>query len=229
MDFRPTRKALIINYAATFGVVGGVCLLGLQKPAGTFYSPEYNANSHVYAGYASQDGEMHGCRECHATPFAKWTDATCSTADCHFHFDTAKGPATAADLALTKDEFKKDNKNYGATLAFHRRLGDKMACDTCHPSHRMPQTGLFNGTKMAGDAEARIIGLSMVERAKTSMKTARADAFHEGAKAFEKITGAMSCADCHVGPAAAGTSPTKPPAAAPAASAWMLPTAPDRS
>ena len=64
MDFKPTTKTLVANYAITFGVLGILLFVGTDQPAKYVYSPAYNANTHTYAGYGN-GSELTSCKECH--------------------------------------------------------------------------------------------------------------------------------------------------------------------
>lgn len=210
MDFRPTRKTLVINYAVTFAAVGMILWLSIGRPVRYYYSPEYT--SHGGYGAASTN-----CGECHIKPFVRVEERTCYTGECHTNFDPRLGELGGARLARLTEEIAHQStaggrKNgavntamtgplapqYAAVVAFHARIGTAVSCEQCHPSHRLPQTAPFNAATIANDLNQRLASQSG-SRSLAQLRGMRGDIFHANAKEF---TGEVSCATCHVGPAA---------------------------
>ncbi|MGI8906786.1 MAG: hypothetical protein ACR2IE_09885 [Candidatus Sumerlaeaceae bacterium] len=190
MDFRPTRNTLVANYVVTFGVVGLIIFLS-TRPGNVvkyYYSPEYSSHS----SYGTSN-----CATCHSSPWSNVTDKNCSTAGCHTAFEPGKG-ANPERLAQTKDEFGNARPRFGAILAFHDKVMGQTSCEVCHPSHRLPQKGLFNHeTILVAMQQAGGVPTNPQELAKK-----RADVFHRGA---ERFAGKMSCQECHVGMSSTGS------------------------
>lgn len=186
MDFRPNSSTLILNYAITFGLVGGLLWLSAGKPTRYYYSPEYN--SHAGYGPGAQS-----CRQCHVSPWAKFEEKTCWTAGCHTRFDPAQGQPDPVTLALKQDEFGNPRPHFGAMIALHRLIGSSQTCGSCHPSHQVPQTGQFNRTTVHMAAAERF--QRQPPRSPQEQRAVETEIFHARAEHF---TGKLSCQTCHV-------------------------------
>jgi hypothetical protein len=210
MDFRPTTNTLIANYLITFAIVGIVVFLSLQpgKVVSYYYSPEYQS----HASYGTSN-----CASCHTTAWSKVTDKNCSTAGCHTSF--VPGTRTTPERLATKiGEFKHEKPHFGAILAFHDKVMNDHTCEVCHPSHRLPQKGLFNSeTILVAMQQAGGIPPDIKARQKSA-----AELFHAGA---EKFTGKMNCQACHADMNAAGESISNAAAAEAAAQLSAIPPA----
>lgn len=210
MDFRPTTNTLIANYVITFAIIGIVVFLSLRpgKVVSYYYSPEYQSHS----SYGTSN-----CAACHTTAWSNVTDKNCSTAGCHTSF--VPGTRTTPErLAAKKDEFGHEKPYFGAILAFHDKVMNDHTCEVCHPSHRLPQKGLFN-------AETILVAMQQSGGIPPDMKTRQkksADLFHAGA---EKFTGKMNCQACHAGMTATGETAASPAAADAAAQLAAIPPA----
>jgi hypothetical protein len=210
MDFRPNTNTLVANYLVTFGIVGLIIYMS-TRPGNVvtyYYSPEYNS----HASYGTSN-----CASCHTSTWSKVTDKNCSTAGCHTQFDAA-AKSTADRLATTKNEFGHEKPHWGAILAFHDKVMGQTSCESCHPSHRLPQKGRFNGETILASLEQS----GGIPRDQAALSKKRADAFHHGA---ELIAGKMSCNACHASMDAAGQ-PNQAGSAVAAAAQLAVPSAP---
>lgn len=186
MDFRPDRNTLIANYLLIFGAVGGIFLASVGKPTRYYYSPPHNS----HAGYGSG---TESCSQCHIRPWARFEEKTCYTSACHGRFSPHSGQLTRAELALESDERGNPKPHYGALIAFHRHMNGDISCESCHPSHRLPQHGLFNkATLQLAVAERVKKGAAPGYAEQQALKT---ELFHVRA---EEFTGKISCRSCHV-------------------------------
>jgi hypothetical protein len=190
MEFRPGRRALVINYLVTFAVVGAI-LYAVRSPEQVtrhWYDPEYS--SHMSGNY----GKL-SCNDCHIQPFTPAEPSTCWTSGCHSHFDPKAPPAGM--LLLKADESGKARPNHGANLAFHMQASEKMSCEACHPSHLLPTRGAFNNSTIQ-------IALNQADLPPVSAKTQsihdakKLEIFHAGARKFAQDIN--NCASCHVAP-----------------------------
>lgn len=189
MDFRPNTNTLVANYLVTFGIVGIIIFLS-TRPGNVvryYYSPEYNSHS----SYGTSN-----CASCHSTNWSKVTDKNCSTAGCHTQFEAGK-QTTPERLAATKDEFGNVHPRFGAILAFHDKVIGQTSCESCHPSHRLPQKGRFNNETMVVAMQQ----IGEMPRDPAAVAKRRADVFHRGA---EQIIGKVSCNTCHADMDASG-------------------------
>lgn len=189
MDFKPNTNTLVANYLVTFGIVGLIVFLSTRpnKVVEYYYSPEYLS----HASYGSSN-----CASCHTSNWTKVTDKNCSTAGCHTQFIPGK-ETTPERIALTKNEFGNPIPHFGSILAFHDKVMGQTSCESCHPSHRLPQKGLFNHETIMASMQQ----MGGIPTDRKVMVKKQADLFHSSA---EKFAGKMSCNACHADMSATG-------------------------
>ncbi len=186
MDFRPNTNILVLNYLITFGVVGGLLYFSIGNPTRFYYSPKHNS----HAGYES---DPQSCRQCHINPWEKFDERTCWTGGCHTQFDPTAGPADDKILALREDESGMTKPHFGAVIAMHREIGPSVSCNSCHPSHQLPQTGLFNAVTIHQETAERL--LKHPDASDQEKLGLRTEIFHNNAELF---IGKISCQSCHL-------------------------------
>lgn len=186
MDFRPNTHTLVFNYLLTFGVVGGLLYFSIGNPTRYFYSPAYNS----HAGYETG---AQSCRQCHTQSWEKFDERTCWTGGCHSLFDPTAGPPNDKILALKEDESGMTKPHFGALIAMHRMIGPLVSCGSCHPSHQLPQTGLFNKVTVHQETAERL--LKHPEATDQEKRGVETGIFHSRA---EQFTGKISCHSCHL-------------------------------
>jgi hypothetical protein len=190
MEAYVSRRILIVNYLITFTLVGWAlyAVHSPEKVRKNWYEPEYT--SHMSGTY----GQL-SCNDCHIQPFAAAETKTCWTAGCHSHFDPESPPA--ALLLLNKDEAGRNKPNWGAQLAFHLEASEKMSCEACHPSHRLPTRAAFN--KSTIQQAMKDAGLPPLTKATVNEhRVKKLEIFHAGARKFTQDVN--NCATCHVAP-----------------------------
>jgi len=199
MDFRPTRRTLILNYIVVAAILTALLLAGRRYAARVYYWPEYTSHT----GYTTP-GQT--CQQCHVQPFQPFQERTCYTGGCHAEFDPRQLPLSATSLGEWEGRIRsgegpsgvQPNRpsavHFAAVVQFHRHLRGAATCVECHPAHQLPQKGRFNEFTIRAELEKRILALSSPKP--EDLARLRAEIFHNESRSF---IGTVACDQCHVG------------------------------